>query len=182
MNGLLSPGLRRWRFRRVAAYVSGRVLDYGCGEGLLPGYMDVAAYTGVDASEAALAAARRNHPEGRFMPPDALAPDSRYDTIVCLAAVEYIADLDTLLRCFASHLAPGGRVVVTSPTRSTDLVRRVGVALGMLGNQGHEARLHLPSKTELKGIAMRNGLQMDRHAYFMLGMNQLWVFTARDDG
>lgn len=81
-----------------------RVLDYGCGVGLLVEYLRRHGYAG----------ARGYDP---FAPgfDDASLLDQRYDFIVCQDVIEHVADPLDLLTCIHGMLEPGGVVSVGTP-------------------------------------------------------------------
>ncbi|EIE49389.1 methyltransferase [Salipiger aestuarii] len=89
------------KFRATRAALSrqryGSALELGCGNGELARHLAplCAQYTGVDAVEIALQAARRAVPRGRFeqvfLPAD--LPDGRYDLII-LSEILYFLDRD----------------------------------------------------------------------------------------
>jgi 2-polyprenyl-3-methyl-5-hydroxy-6-metoxy-1,4-benzoquinol methylase len=92
-----------------------RVLDVGCGVGLLRGRLPagtVGRFVGTDPSEAAIAQARAAFPGDAWhvaaLPDAALGP---FDVIVCNEMLYYVEDLDALLARLDSLLAPGGRLL-----------------------------------------------------------------------
>ena len=100
---------------------SARVLEVGCGEGLLgAAFARVARergvsldYTGVDLSESGLAQARP-HVEGTLLQGDAAeivagVPEKTYDVITIKNLLHHLDDPADLLRAVGRALAPGGR-------------------------------------------------------------------------
>jgi SAM-dependent methyltransferase len=77
------------------------ILDVGCGEGVtaeyLLGELGSVSYTGVDASEGAVAHARQHVPGAAFVQGDLLALDRPADLVLCLEVVEHIDDPDRTL-------------------------------------------------------------------------------------
>lgn len=119
--------------RALAAYhyartlAAGRsVLDAGCGEGFGTATLAAVARTvvGVDYSADALAAARRAWPRPnlRFLQHDltdlARFPET-FELIVNFQVLEHLADPTPFLAALKAHLAPGGRLLLTTPNRLT---------------------------------------------------------------
>jgi SAM-dependent methyltransferase len=100
-----------------------RVLDLGCGAGE---FTTVAAEAGArlavgaDVAEAALARARRLAPAGdfRLVPFDGPLPldDSSFDVVWASEVLEHVSDTARWLSEVRRVLAPGGRLLVTTPT------------------------------------------------------------------
>lgn len=92
-----------------------RVLDVGCGNGTLTKKLQEkgAEVTGIDASEAMLAIARRDYPQIPFFQKDAsnFTMEERYDVVFSNAVFHWIDDQEGLLGSIAGVLKPGGRLV-----------------------------------------------------------------------
>lgn len=134
-----NPGHSRWyieRFRAMAAEGAdlvgearlvdamvargARILDAGCGSGRHTAYLQAAGHDvlGVDADAELIAAARADHPEGRFAVADLseldLADEPPFDAILAAGNVLVFLAPGTeslVLQRFAAHLAPDGFVV-----------------------------------------------------------------------
>jgi ubiquinone/menaquinone biosynthesis C-methylase UbiE len=99
-----------------------RVLDVGCGQGVLaPAITSAhATYVGVDASPRLLATARKRHSaEGVFVLADAAKlgaasdlPSGCFDAVAFLLSIQDMDPLDEVLRAAAQVLRPGGRLVL----------------------------------------------------------------------
>ena len=132
-----------------------RVLDYGCGSGVIAGVMErrLAEATGgsdrtadsrlhlLDADAIALEAARENVPGGRFILADGLAAlDDAYDLIVSnppyhRGKAEDRGVLEALVREAPSHLREGGVLVMVVQRRfaAEALLERAFDHVGILG-------------------------------------------------
>ena len=104
-----------------------RVLDIGCGGGLLCEPMSRlgADVTGVDAAERNIAIAR-NHATGMELPiayrcaaaEDLVAEGLTYDIVLNMEVVEHVADVDLFLGTVAKLIRPGGLMVVATMNRT----------------------------------------------------------------
>ncbi|MGZ4350807.1 MAG: class I SAM-dependent methyltransferase [Solirubrobacteraceae bacterium] len=112
--------LRR-RFALAGVTPGDRVLDLGCGAADLTAELArVAPLTiGADVAEAALARARRRHPDldVRLIPLDDALPfdDAAFDVVWSSEVIEHVADTARWLSEVRRVLAPGGRVLLTTP-------------------------------------------------------------------
>ena len=127
----------RWthgaRFRTglelVQKHGSGRLLDYGCGDGtflamLAEQEQSLASMVGAEISEALVEDCRRRFagaPGVTFETVDALRGaehDGRYDTIVCMEVLEHVTNVDAVLTDFDRLLSPSGRVIISVPVET----------------------------------------------------------------
>ncbi len=113
--------------RRGQKLSSLRVLDIGCGAGLVcePLALRGAQVTGVDAAEKNIAAARA-HAAGSGIaidyragdPERALAVEERFDVVLLLEVVEHVDDVAGFVAAAARHVAPGGLLVASTIDRT----------------------------------------------------------------
>ena len=116
-----------------------RVLDVGCGAGLLaePLARLGGEVTGVDAAEVNVTAARA-HAAGSGLAIDYRAGElaalglGRFDLITSMEVLEHVADKPAFLAQLAERLAPGGLLVLSTPNRTArSRVLMVGLAEGL---------------------------------------------------
>jgi SAM-dependent methyltransferase len=115
--------------RRYAANRSLRILDAGCGDGLLS--LSIAkmhpdwTVVGIDIDASLLAGAReraraRSLDNVEFVPADLTKnlPQGEFDVVLALECLSEIPDDEAALRAMASALSPGGLFVAQVPDRS----------------------------------------------------------------
>ncbi len=96
----------------------GKVLDIGCGPGILAGLLEGSAlqYTGIDLSEEAITLARQNHPSLQehfhVASYDQFGEAGDYDAIVASEILYYI-DAEDFFVHSRRLLKPGGHLIVT---------------------------------------------------------------------
>ncbi|HUJ26194.1 MAG TPA: class I SAM-dependent methyltransferase [Myxococcales bacterium] len=107
------PRLRR--FLRRFARPGTRVLDVGCGTGLVTRHVRDAEVIGLDLSPQMLALARAKRPGRRFLEGDFHSPlptpAGKYDVIVAASCLEFCRDMALFCRNAAAALNPGGRLL-----------------------------------------------------------------------
>lgn len=168
----------RWAtcpFRAVAAQVpeGGRILEVGCGHGLLSNYLALGAaarrVTGIDVDEGKLGVARAAAAEGGLdctfeAVEGAALPDGPFEAIVIVDVLYLLAagDQAALLRSCADRLAPGGVLVVKEMSPAPRWKARWNVvqetaAVKLLGITAGEELTLLPP-AELGGAMAAGGL------------------------
>jgi 2-polyprenyl-6-hydroxyphenyl methylase/3-demethylubiquinone-9 3-methyltransferase len=105
-----------------------RVLDVGCGGGLLPNALvpllpSATEITGVDLSAGSLEVARRHDPSGRirYLKADALHlpfKDGEFDTVFCMDFLEHVEDPAAVITEISRVLKPGGTVFLHTFNRN----------------------------------------------------------------
>ncbi|MBM4204122.1 MAG: bifunctional 2-polyprenyl-6-hydroxyphenol methylase/3-demethylubiquinol 3-O-methyltransferase UbiG [Gammaproteobacteria bacterium] len=104
-----------------------RVLDVGCGGGLLsePLAQRGAEVVGIDASRGNVFAAKR-HAQSQGVtldyrlgePCDVLQPAELFDVVLALEVVEHVADVADFISTAARHVAPGGLLLASTIDRT----------------------------------------------------------------
>lgn len=107
------PALGSSILSQLAAVPGERILDLGCGDGLLTTKIAAsgAVVIGVDASAEMVAAAQARGLDARIGDARALPFEREFDAVFSNAALHWIRDPDAVLAGVARALVPGGRFV-----------------------------------------------------------------------
>ncbi|MGA9858841.1 MAG: class I SAM-dependent methyltransferase [Solirubrobacteraceae bacterium] len=157
---------RGFALRNVAP--GDRVLDLGCGAGdLTADLASTGAHVlGIDVAEAALRRARRRHPEldfrraeiGEALPIE----EQSCDVVWASEVIEHVADTEHWLREVRRVLAPGGRLLLTTPSHG-----RLRLAVGGLERYSPPLgdHLHLYTARSLRDVLeIMEFVDVDVHA------------------
>jgi len=174
-EGLLSPYLRRKRIQAVIPYLKGRVLDFGCGAGVLATLIDNEKYLGIEIDEISLQRAKSMFPTYQF---SRSLPDARkkFDTVVSLAVIEHVNDPVSFLRTLAEFLNDG-HLIVTTPHPSVDWVHGLGAAIGLFSKHANQEHYDLFNQTRLEMVGAQAGLKLNFYSRFLFGANQVAVYS-----
>lgn len=160
-----------WAKPAVDALSGVRILDVGCGGGLMsePLARLGAQVVGVDASPGNVAAARL-HAQAQGVaveyrlgePAQVLAPGERFDVVLALEVVEHVSDVPAFVHTVAQAVAPGGLLIASTIDRTwkSFVFAIVGAehVLRVLPRGTHQwSRFVRP--TELADAVARTGLQ-----------------------
>ena len=107
----------------INSYVSdlnSRILDLGCGTGLLTNLLCQCGYSavGVDGSERFIGQAKKNYKEQNFFCENAnkMSFDSNlFDVVVSYNSVEHFDNVEAALREMIRVVKPGGKIIINSP-------------------------------------------------------------------
>jgi 2-polyprenyl-3-methyl-5-hydroxy-6-metoxy-1,4-benzoquinol methylase len=183
--GLLTKRVGQARLSAALPHVppGARVLDAGCGLTDLPDR--IADYVGCDRNAEVLASQRERWPKkdflewdiGRGAAPPELEARAPFEGILLLAVLEHVADPAAVLSRAASLLAPSGRVIVTTPHPLGRLPLEAGAALGLLSSHARDEHETLLGRAALEEAGRSAGVSLVLYRRFLLGLNQLAVFS-----
>lgn len=159
-----------------------RVLDYGCGSGIISRKVAERGYTviGVDGSTGMIQAACEGqqqvgctNPVFECIDTTSWATDSdSFDAIICSSVLEYVEDDVLLLRKLIAGLKTGGVLLLSVPNRASlvgwfeDCVRKAQKILGLKSDRDviHSHRRY--SERELGHLMSKEGCKIRESCYF----------------
>jgi SAM-dependent methyltransferase len=151
---------RRLRFLRSFARPGMRALDLGSGTGVFTAELAGAGVqaVGAEVAQAAVDRARSTYPDLGFclVPIDGPLPfeDASFDLVWASEVIEHVADTGPWLSEVRRVLAPGGRLLITTPSHG-----RLRLALGGIEPYSEPLgdHLHLYSRVSLRGLLQEFG-------------------------
>lgn len=172
--------LQRWRIDKARPYVSpgDRVLDIGCADGALFHRFGELIGRGVgidDDLSAPVVTERYELRPGTF--PEALDDEEPFQVIALLAVLEHVPrERQSVLAtgCY-DHLAPGGYLVVTTPSPLVDPILDGLKLLRVIDGMALEEHYGF-EPGETPAIFTAAGLDLVESKKFQLGLNNLFVF------
>ena len=181
---LLSGTARDKRLNMILPHVRGRVLDIGCGFTRLPDRIpNLVSYTGLDNHPNTPGHFERNYPQHEFHlcnleadPLDFL--EGPYDTVILTAIVEHLHHPEVVLERVRPLLAPGGRVLITTPSPFGDLLHQVGSRLGLFYAEKVVEHVQIFSLQRLVKMAVNSGYQVLEAKSFVWGANLFVMATC----
>jgi len=182
-SGVLSPWVAGMRAKKVARHIppKSKVLDVGCGAGLLIQYLPATcSYVGVDQDVAAIEANRRLFPRVAFQVFDIVTAtypfqEQSFDTIVMAAVIEHIHDPLHVMKEMFRILKPGGRLIMTTPSPVGGRVHTVMAFLGLLSRQAAEEHKGFYDFASIKNLIHPFGFILECYLPFQFRMNQLFI-------
>ena len=172
-GGLLSPFLRRARFRAAVPFIRGSVLDFGCGVGELAQFCDESRYCGVDRDAAVVQTAKSRFPRCRFS--TELPSGEKFDTIIGLAVIEHMRDPEALLRQLRDVVALDGRLILTTPHPWFRWAHDLGARVGVFSGEASEEHETFFDAKLMRETARRASWEVLESKRFLFGANQLFV-------
>ena len=180
-GGLLSPWLKRQRFLYVSKFVTGNVLDFGCGTGDLLQYTNVQGYYGFDIDVDSVQIARASYPQFRFSTqlPDLQENRAGFNTIVMTAVIEHVPSPKDTLSLLKNYLAPDGVFIITTPHRAFNWIHTAGSKLGIFSREANQQHNILFDHNVMMSLARETSLGVKLHARFLGGANQFFLLEQK---
>jgi len=184
--GSLSKFLKKSRTGAVADFISGDVLEVGCGYSITYEQYgnQVDSYWGIEMTESRVDLLKEKFPKAHFfkrdLDNDKLALQKKFDTILSIAVIEHIFNQKFAFNEMVKHLKPGCRIVITTPTPfGNDIVHRFGSKLNLFCTTAHDDHIVIYNKRRFQILANEFDMKIVKYKRFQLGCNQLVVLEKR---
>ena len=139
-------------------YISGDMLELGCGEGRGVGLLAnlASSYLALDKITEVINKLSAQYPDHQFQqavfPPVDL-PDNQFDTIISFQVIEHIQDDNLFLKEISRLLKPGGKALISTPNIKMTLSRNPWHIREYTGDQLSKICENYFSHVDMKGIA-----------------------------
>lgn len=176
----LSQYLADRRTRQILPYLSGSILDIGCGYNPLCKYMqDRSNYAGVEREAHIVTWLKVQFPDVPFYQCDLnrepLEIPGQYDTIVMMAVIEHLKDPEQVLSQLPRYLKPGGKLVLTTPTPIGNWLHHVGARVRMTSQLAADEHHVILTRRSIARLFEQTGFRLAHHRSFLWGGNQIAV-------
>lgn len=178
-EGVLSGYLRRKRFEMVKPFLTKKILDIGCGSGMLAGLISCENYLGLEVDDEVLDCAKNNFPNHNFVSTLDNC-DEKFDTIVMLAVIEHVNKPENFLKDISNYLNasnPEARIVLTTPHPYSEWIHDLGSSIGLFSAHANEEHETLLNRKALEKIGTMSNLKLTTYKRFLFGVNQMAIFS-----
>jgi len=145
-----------------------RILDLGCGDGVLTARLSAsgAQLVGADASPELVAAARARGVDAHVVDAHALAYESEFDAVFSNAALHWMRRPEEVLRGVRRALRPGGRFVAEFGGHGNvaAITTALRAAIRLHGEADPDFAWYFPTPSEYAGLLQRHGFQVESMA------------------
>ncbi len=172
-GGLLSPYLRKQRFKAVRPFICGSVLDIGCASGDFCQEINGLDYVGFDIDTNMVEIAARKFQNRKFV--FEIPKTGSFGTIVALAVIEHVKEPLNCLAHLATLLEDDGRIVITTPHPRGRLVHDMGASLGIFSKEAADEHEEFFTRQRMLSLSKDLGLRIEIYKTFLFGFNQLFV-------
>jgi len=183
---LLTGFLKRARANAVSKFVTGNVLDIGCGDcqilNILKG--KVSNYYGLDNQyyipESTIQLVKQYHINFKFykmdIEHDTLPEfDIKFDTIIMIAVIEHLKNPKNILTQITQYLNEDGKVIITTPTSFANFIHGFGAKISLFSKEANEKHYNLYDLDLMRRIVGKTGFTVVNYETFEFGMNQLFI-------
>jgi ubiquinone/menaquinone biosynthesis C-methylase UbiE len=175
---LASKWLWQRRMAHVKPFIDSPVLDVGCGDGATSAHAPTG-YVGVDRDLAPLSVRSSIAASAVQGTADRLPfGDGAFQTVLAMASLEHVDDPVACLAEARRVLAPGGRVVMTTPTPFGDRIHHWLAKIGITSKHAADEHQSVMDPQALARAVEAAGLRVEYNKVFLFGGNQVCVASA----
>ncbi len=184
MSGVLTNFLRERRFAAAQPYLSGDVLDLGCGFGEIIDILEPEqGYVGVEGHPKIYARLMEQFPDRVFsycdFEHDRLSLDRRFDTILMLAVIEHLRNPENILCQLPAYLNSRGRLILTTPSPIGNIIHKTGSKIGIFSKFAANDHHTIFTRASLEPILGKCGFEIIVYRRLLMAGNQLFVCTPQ---
>lgn len=176
----LSRFLANQRTRRVLPYLSGSVLDIGCGYNPLVQYLGPGIhYVGLEREGHIINWLKNKFPGVPFIQCDlnhqGIPVEEQFDQIVMMAVIEHLDYPQKTLAQLTHYIRPGGKLIMTTPSPMGNWLHHYGAKLNLFSRVAAEEHNLILYGSQIKAVLEEAKLTLVHYERFLIGGNQLIV-------
>ncbi len=183
----LKSFLRKKRSLLVSRFVTGVVLDVGCGPAQILEYLSDPSikYVGVDTNKSQINSLRKKYAKSQFFwinVDQEKLPDfnTKFDTVLLIAVIEHLKCPQKLFEEIASITNPSSKLIITTATPAGEHVHNILALFGLTSLEAireHKTAAHASySYKEISALVVPFGFTFDQCLKFEFGLNQVVCF------
>jgi 2-polyprenyl-3-methyl-5-hydroxy-6-metoxy-1,4-benzoquinol methylase len=181
---LLSGYTRKARVRKVYPYISGDILDLGCGvTELLDMIPTVGSYVGIDYNPLYFSWLKNKYPQHTFyswnLDLDNLNLNKSFDTIIMAAILEHLKNPANVFQKINTLLKPSGKLIITTPSPFGGFVHTIGSKIGLFHQDAADEHEVFYNFGHVVKLLKNFGLMLLHYEKFQFGANQLFIFVKK---
>jgi len=179
-EGLLSPFLQKKRFKFAIKEVSGKVLDFGSGNGGLCEFIETSNYIGYEIDQDSIKIAKEQYKDHYFINKlDEI--NINFDSVALIAVIEHLDNPESTLIEIINHQKSSKRlkIIITTPNKYFEYFHHMGAKIGLFSQHAEHEHNVLYTKKSLKELAKKLNLNLLMYKRFLFGANQICVFEKK---
>jgi 2-polyprenyl-3-methyl-5-hydroxy-6-metoxy-1,4-benzoquinol methylase len=184
MPGVLSGYLHKKRNGLVRRYVTGDVLDIGCGSATIAEFLEPSQkYVGIEIQDAYITYLSGRFPQHTFVCPNVdrellSLGDAESDPVLMVVVTEHLFTTERLIWEVRKHMKPNSQLGTTTPTIHGSAIQRVGSPFGLFAREavGHDGGRY--GHTSLSNLLARCPVLALLHKHFQPAAKPLCIATA----
>ena len=168
----------------VFLYIQSDVLDLGCGGSRIPKYLNPdSKYVGVEINPKFINWLKDNYPRHTFYQwnpvTGKLRLNSQFDTVLMIAVLERLRNLDNFMKQIPALLKPDGKLVMTTPTLLEGNLYAIGARIGLFYKEAADQHEGFYYRDQISTLFSKYDLEITDFEKFLSGGNQLVVCQER---
>ena len=178
-EGIFSPYLQKQRIAYALNEISGKVLDFGSGNGNLSNFIPPSKYIGYEVDTSSINIAKENFKEHIFVT-DLDEVDDTFNTVAMIAVIEHLHNPKKTLVEILNHSKAGKNLkfVITTPNKNFEFAHKIGAKVGLFSKHAEHEHHILFTKKKLKILALDLNLNFIMYKRFLFGANQICVLQS----